>query len=377
MRYLACIFIGCVLVSCEKPVKKEMGPVPVSVIRVEPQTIPADFEYIGVGQSSHIVEIRARVEGYLESIDYREGSMVQKGDLLFVLDQRPFQATVDSALGTLERQKAVLWNAQQVKNRMVPLYSQHAVSQRDLDDAIARELAASANVQTAAADLNQAQLNLGFASILAPVTALSSQAKYREGALINPGSENLLTTLYVVDPIWVNFSISESDILKIKRNVANKKLAWPKEMNFQVEAILSDGTILPGEGLIDFTNPALQQSTGTMLIRAVLPNPKLLIYPGQFVRAVVKGAMRPDAILVPQTAVQQGDPGTFVYVVEGGKAVMRPVVAGDWYQDSWIIDSGLSSGDLVITQGVNRVQNHTPVAIQSLIPGKPAPGTIP
>lgn len=349
--------------------KKETGPVPVSVVRVEPRTIPADFEYIGAGQSSHIVEIRARVEGYLESIDYKEGSMVQKGDLLFVLDQRPFQAAVDSAKGTVEKEKAVLWNAQQIKNRMIPLYQQHAVSQRDLDDAIARELAASANVQTANADLYQAELNLGFASITAPVTALSSQAKYREGALINPGSENLLTTLYVVDPIWVNFSISESDILKIKRDVASRKLAWPKEMNFQVEAILSDGTVLPAEGSIDFANPALQQSTGTMLIRAVLPNPKLLIYPGQFVRAVVKGATRPNAITVPQTAVQQGDQGIFVYVVEGGKAVMRPVEAGDWYQNDWIIDNGLASGDLVITQGVNRVQNHTPVAIQAIVPG--------
>lgn len=368
MRYFSWILIGCALAGCEKPVKKETPPVPVSVIRAEPQTVPADFEYIGVGQSSHIVEVRARVEGYLESIDYREGSMVQKGDLLFVLDKRPFQAAVDSMAGTLERQKAILWNAQQMKNRMIPLYQQNAVSQRDLDDAIARELAASANVQTASADLYQAELNLSFASITAPVTALSSQAKYREGALINPGAENLLTTLYVVDPIWVNFSISESDILKIKRDVASKKLAWPKEMNFQVEAILSDGTTLPAEGSIDFTNPALQQSTGTMLIRAVLPNPKLLIYPGQFVRVVVKGATRPNAILVPQTAVQQGDQGTFVYVVEGGKAVMRPIVAGDWYQNSWIIDSGLSSGDLVITQGVNRVQNHTPVTIQALTP---------
>ena len=254
---------------------------------------------------------------------------------------------------------------------MVPLYQQNAVSQKDLDNALANEMAAKANVETAEADLYKAQLNLGFASITAPVTALSSQAKYREGALIAPGSENLLTTIYVVDPIWVNFSISERDILKMKKDVQQKKITWPKNMNFQIEAILADGTIVPGEGYIDFTNPALQQSTGTMLIRSVLPNPNLLIYPGQFVRVVVKGAIRQNAILVPQTAVIQGQNGIFVYVVQEGKAVMRSVSPGDWYQDYWIIDEGLAGGDVVIVEGVNKVQNQTPVTIQQLVPNTP------
>ena len=365
--YVTLSILATLILGCSKPVKKEMGPVPVSAMRVEAVTIPADFEYIGVGESSHIVELRARVEGYLESINYKEGSMVQKGDLMFVLDQRPFIAVVDSAKGTLERQKALLWNAQQVKNRMVPLYKQNAVSQRDLDNAIAEELAASANVQTADADLYKAQLNLGFASISSPVTGLSGQAKYREGSLISPGSENLLTTIYVVDPIWVNFSISESDILKMKKDVQSKKIVWPQNMNFHVEAILSDGTVVPADGYIDFANPALQQSTGTMLIRAILPNPKLLIYPGQFVRAVVKGAIRPSAILVPQTAVQQGEQGIFVYVIQDGKAVSRPVTAGDWYQNYWIIDEGLKTGDVVIVEGVNKVENHSPVTISQLV----------
>lgn len=356
------------LASCSKPVSKEKGPVPVSAIRIVPETIPANFEYIGVGQSSHIVELRARVEGYLESINYKEGSLVQKNDLMFVLDQRPFLAAVESTKGTVERQKALLWNAQQVKNRMVPLYKQNAVSQKDLDDALANELAMAANVQTADAELYKAELNLGFASITAPVTGLASQAKYREGALIAPGSENLLTTIYVVDPIWVNFCISESDILKMKKEVHEKKLAWPANMSFQVEAILSDGTKLPADGYIDFANPAIEQSTGTMLIRSILPNSKLLIYPGQFVRVIVKGATRPNAILVPQTAVQQGKEEMFVYVIEGGKAAMRPVEPGDWYQNSWIINGGLKAGDLVIVEGVNKVQNHTPVMIQNVAP---------
>ena len=361
------------LFGCHKAAAPAPAPVPVTAVRIQPQTIPCNFEYIGVGESSHIVQIRARVEGYLESIDYTEGGMVHQGDLMFVLDQRPFIAVVESMKGALDRQKAVLWNAQQTKGRMVPLYAKNAVSLRDLDNAIAEELSAEANVQSATADLYKSELNLGFASISAPVTGLASQAKYREGALISPGpgDENLLTTLYVVDPIWVNFSVSDEDLLKARRDVAAGRLIWPKNHAFHIEAILSDGTVVPAEGTIDFTNPALQQSTGTMLIRAVLPNPSLLIYPGQFVRVVVKGAIRPNAILVPQTAVMQGQNGTFVYVVVDGKAQVRAVTAGDWYLNYWIIVDGLKTGDIVIAQGVNKVHNGSSVAIQSLLPSTP------
>jgi membrane fusion protein (multidrug efflux system) len=363
----------CLLAACQKPAKPPVPPVEVTAMQVEPQTIPADFEYVGVGESSHIVQLRARVEGYLQTINYKEGGLVKTNDLMFVIDQRPFIAAVESARGVLEQKKALLWNATQVKNRMVPLYKENAVSQRDLDNAIADELAAQANVDTANANLYQAELNLSFASLTAPVTGLASQAKYREGALISPGEENLLTTIYVVDPIWVNFSVSDRELLQAKKDIKDGHLIWPANMNFQIEAILSDGTVIPSEGYIDFTNPAIQQSTGTMLMRSILPNPNLLIYPGQFVRVVVKGAIRPNAILVPQTAVVQGETNMFVYVVDGGKARMQPVVPGDWYKDYWIINDGLKAGDIVITQGVNKIQNGSAVTVQTMLPSKVTP----
>ena len=369
-KYLLICLLG--LASCHKKAAPAAVPtVGVSAVRVQAQTIPAVFEYIGVGESSHIVQLRARVEGYLESINYKEGGLVEEGELMFVLDQRPFMAVVESAKGALDRQQALLWNAQQTKNRMVPLYEQNAVSQKDLDNAIAEELAAEANVQSAAADLYHAELNLGFASLSAPVTGWASQAKYREGALIAPGEENLLTTIYVVDPIWVNFNVSDNDLLQAHMDVQKGRLVWPKGMNFQIEAILSDGIVLPSEGYIDFTNPAIQQSTGTMLLRAILPNPDRLLHPGQFVRVKVKGAVRPNAIVVPQTAVVQGQNGTFVYVIENGKAQARPVVLGDWYYDYWIVYEGLKTGDLVIAEGVNKIQNNSPVNIQKMLPTLP------
>lgn len=359
--------------SCQKKTVPPPPPVPVTAVRVVPQTIPADFEYVGVGKSSHIVELRARVEGYLEKIAYQEGSLVHEGDLMFVIDQRPFIAVLEEAKGELARQQAVLWNAQQSKNRMVPLYKENAVSQKDLDDAIANELAAEASVMTAEANVMKAQINLDFTTIQAPVTGMSSDAKFREGALISPGPDSLLTNIYVIDPIWVYFSVSEGDILKARDESLKGKIVFPKDMNFNIQIVFADGTIFPAVGKIDFTNPSLQQSTGTMMIRVILDNPKGWLKPGQFVRVMVKGAVRPNAIIVPQTAVQQGQNGVYVYVVtKDSKAALRPVKPGDWYKNYWIIESGLQSGDIVISEGVNKVQNNTPVSVKTWAPDAPS-----
>ncbi|MBS3903846.1 MAG: efflux RND transporter periplasmic adaptor subunit [Simkania sp.] len=370
---------GCMLVlmcSCEKETPPPMPPVPITAVHVIPQNIPANFEYVGVAESSHIVELRARVEGYLEKIGYQEGGLVHANDVMFVLDQRPFVAALDMAKGDLARQEALLWNAEQSKNRMVPLYKQNAVSQRDLDDALAQELAAKASVMTAQANVAQAKLNLEFASIEAPVTGMASKAIFREGALISPGPNSLLTNIYVIDPIWVNFSVSEGDILKARKEISEKRLLYPEGMQFSIEVVMADNSTMPAAGKIDFTDPALQQSTGTMLVRSILANPLGWLRPGQFVRVVVKGATRPNAIIVPQTAVLQGQNGTFVYVVtKDGKAAIRPVDLGDWYKDYWIINSGLAKGDIVIALGINRVQNNTPVVVKTWMPSTPAEGT--
>lgn len=357
-------FLLILIVGCHKTVQQTLPPVQVTALQVEPQNIPADFNYVGVAESSHIVELRARVEGYLEKIAYEEGGLVKVGELMFVLDQRPFIDALASKKGDLSREKAVLWNAKETKNRMVPLYEQNAVSQRDLDNAIARELAAEADVQVAEANVATAELNLSFASIEAPVTGLASQAKYREGALISPGPNSLLTTIYVIDPIWVNFSVSEGDILQARKEASLGQLKYPPNMDFTIDIMMADGSVFPAEGKIDFTDPALQQSTGTMLVRAILPNPKGWLRPGQFVRVIVKGATRPTAMIVPQTAVAQGQNGIYVWVInENNEAEVRPIEPGDWYQNYWIINKGLNPGDVVIAQGINKVQNGSKVKI--------------
>ena len=362
---------GCLLIclaGCGKTEKEVIPPIPVTGTLVLPKTIPADFEYVGVGESSHIVELRARVEGYLKQIDYTEGSVVKEDSLMFVIDQRPFIATLDSAKGELASKEAILWNAVETKDRMVPLYKEKAVSKKDLDDALAGEMAARANVKTAQAHVQTATLNLGFTSIRAPVSGLSGRAIFREGALISPGTNSLLANLYVIDPIWVNFSVSEGDLLKARILQQKEILQFPQNDDFQIEVILADNTVVPAEGKIDFTAPSLQQKTGTMLIRATLPNPNQWILPGQFVKVVLKGAKWINAITIPQAAVLQGQAGTYVYVIsKKGQAEVRPVETGEWYHNDWIILSGLKKGDIVIADGVNRIENGSKVHLTKIL----------
>lgn len=364
-----------ILIGCTKTQKTSVPVIiPVSAVKVEPSTIPANFEFVAVAESSHIIELRARVEGYLESINYKEGSLVKTGDLMFVLDQRPFIASLEMAQGELASQEAILWNARQTKARMIPLYDENAVSEKDLDNALADELSAKAKVDTALANVYQAELNLGFASIKAPATAMASKAKYREGDLISPGEQNLLTTLYVVDPIWINFSVSDRDLLKLKDEKRKGQIVLPADNKFTCEAILADGTIIPSSGFIDFMDPAIQQDTGTMLIRTVFGNSEMLVYPGQFVKIIVKGATRPNCIIVPQTAIIQSQDGPFVYVInKTGRLERREVSLGDWYQDYWIVLDGLKSQDLVVAVGVNKVKEGSQVTITNMLPSIPKP----
>jgi len=371
MRFAFFLFL-LILSSCgEKKESPATQAIEVTAYTVHPETIPAEFEYVGVAQSSHLVEIRARVEGYLDKIAYKEGEQVKKNALLFQLDPRPFIAALDSSKGLLARYKAELWNAEQAVNRLKPLYEQKAASKRDLDNATASELASLANVDTGKAQVVEAELNLSYTTIRTPITGLASKSSFREGTLITPGPSGLLTTVSVVDPIWVYFTVSEGDILKYRAEEAKGRLKFPADMNFDVKLILSDGTKLSSTGKVNFADPSLQQSTGTLLVRAEFANPENLVLPGQFVRAQLIGAIRPHAILVPQKSVQQGQKGMYVYVIDkNGHADMRTIDPGDWYGNSWwIVESGLQEGEQVVVDGVNKLQPDAPVIIKEIVQG--------
>lgn len=365
---LSVLFFGC---HKEKSVVQRQ-PIDVVVEKIERQTIPAVFEYIGVVQSSHEVEIRARVTGYLDTIAYLEGSYVQKGDLLFQLDPRPFQASLAQAKAQLAGEQSVLWQTERAVKRFTPLYEQKAASQRDLDNALASEMTAQANVMASQAKVADAEINLGYTTIRSPVSGLTSQAKYRVGSLISPG-QDMLTTVSVTDPIWVLFSISEQDLLNSIDEIKKGRMIFPNSNEFEVELILADNTVFPEKGIVNFTSPSYSQQTGTLTIRAVLPNPKDLLRPGQFVRVRIYGAKRPNAIAIPQSAVQQGQNGSFVFIVnENNQAEVRTIEPGPWSQNNWIIWKGLENGDKLIINGVNKVLPGSSVKIIQEVEGPPS-----
>ncbi len=371
--------VGPALALAQQPAGQARPPTPVSVIEIKPENTPATFEFTGKTASSQQVEINARVEGYLDKIAYVEGSLVKTGQLLFQLDPKQFQAALASAKANLAQQEALLTRARQTLARVKPLAKQNAVSQQDLDNATANVLASEAQVQAAKASVEQAQLNLGYTTIKSPLNGLSSSANYREGALIRAGgSGSQLTTIVQIDPMWVNFGVGENEVLKIRAQQEAGQLSRPGLSKVQVDLILADGATYPQKGQITFMDPVINAQTGTYNIRAVVPNPDNQLSPGQFVRVQLRGAVRPNAIMVPQVAVMQGPSGKFVFVVgPDNTARPTPIQVGDWYGDQWIINSGLQAGDRVVVDGAVRLQPGASVQIRPAAAPEPEPAKVP
>ena len=352
--------------GCTEEKKTAAPPPEVSVITIEPQTVPVTFEYVAQTQSSHQVEIRARVSGFLDKRTYTEGAIVEKGQVLFLMDKKPFQAQLDAMQGALAQQQARLQTARANLARVKPLAAHNAVSQKDLDDAIGQEQAAAAAVETARAEVVQAQLNLSYCTITSPVTGISAEAMQKDGAYIDPLNSQL-TTVAVLSPMWVNFSLSENEFKRYHTQVASGQLRPPEGNDYIIEVVLVDGSIFPFTGRITFAAPSYDAQTGTFLIRASVDNPEGILRPNEYVRARMKGAVRPNAILVPQRAVQQGAKGHFLWVVtKEGKAELRPVVIGDWSGDNIFIDEGLRAGDQVVVDGVLALSPGMPVRAKLL-----------
>jgi membrane fusion protein (multidrug efflux system) len=357
--------------AAAKPAQQR--PVPeVSVVTVQPQSIPYTPTFVAQTESSRLVNIVARISGYLDRITYREGELVKQGEILFQLDPKPFEAQLEAASGELQAQQARLKTAKATLDRVKPLVAENALSQADLDRAQGEFDAATAAVFAARAKVKEAELNLGYTTIRSPVSGLASQAAQREGSYINAASESaVLTYVAAVDPMWVNFSVSQNQMARWRDEMAKGRMVEPKDQHYTVEVEMPDGKRLPQQGTINFADPSFSPDTGSFLVRAVLPNPKLELRPGMFVTAYVKGAVRPNAIVVPQLAVQQGANGHLVYVVnEAGIAEVRPVVIGDYYGESDIVVlSGLQAGDRVVVEGVLKVVAGQPVKLSQPGPG--------
>jgi membrane fusion protein (multidrug efflux system) len=350
------------------------GPIEVTVMTVDPRDTPVDFEFTAQTQSSREVEIRARVDGFLDKRVYTEGQLVHAGQILFLMDPKPFEAVLQTAKGELAQQRARLYVSKANLARVIPLAAQNALSKKDLDDATGSEKQAEAAVIAAQGQLQTAELNLSYTTIKSPLVGLSSFARQQDGSYVTATASGLLTYIYQLDPIWVNFSISENELLSYRDQEAKGRLKFPVNHNFAVTVVLADGSAFPQRGEINFTNPAFDTATGTFLVRASFANPQGTLRPGQFVRARVSGAVRPNAILVPQRAILQGAKSHFVWVIDNdSKAHQRVVETGDWHGDDWFISEGLKAGERVVVDGAIRVVADTPLKVTE-VSSRPAAG---
>lgn len=358
------VLLGC---SAEPAPAPPLPEVEVTTVAYHP--IENIIELPGRVQAVRTAEVRARVDGIVQHRLFDEGSDVAEGQALFAIDPRELRANLKAVQASLARTRANAANAAQDVNRYRPLLVDQAISKQEYDAAVARLRTAQADVAQATAQLDSAELSLGYTRATAPISGRAGRAQVTEGALVSASAGTLLTTIEQINPIYVNFAQSSSALLAARRDRASGRLQLPRFERVQVQLELEDGTTYGITGHLDFLDLALDEATGTAALRAEFPNPAHLLLPGQFVRARILAGTKPEGIVVPQRAVAVSQQGGTVLVVNGKNiAEVRPVVLGDLQGAKWIVRNGLKPGDRVIVSGLQKVQPGKPVRIV-----KPAP----
>ena len=338
-----------------------MPPAAVNVLTVQAQTVPLLIETPALLAGSREVEIRARVSGILEKRNFTEGAKVQAEQSLFSLDAAPYQAAVNRNKAELVAAQARQAQAERTLNRLEKLRKDGAVSQQAYDDALSAVDVAKADVKTAEAVLQQTQLQLNYTEVRSPIAGVVSRELVSEGTLVS-GPDVLLTNVTQLDPMFVRFSIAERDQLRLRAEAQAGQVDLPKQ--WQVKVLLANGDEYNQTGIVDFSDVRINTQTGTSEMKAEIANPDLLLRPGQFVRIQLEGAVRHNAMVVPQKAVLDGGTGKFVYLLadgeHGGKVAMpAPVEVGEWVklngENGWVVKSGLKAGDTVIVEGMARI----------------------
>lgn len=358
---LALLFVA----GCQPAAAPQGGfpPAPVNVIAVEPRDVPVAYEYVAQTAGYREVEVRARVTGILLRRNYKEGAAVKQGESLFTIDPAPFQVALARAEADLAVAEARRAQAQRDVARLKPVREARAVSQKELDDAVSGEQIAEAEVKSARARVNEARLNLEYTRVASPISGTASRAVVSEGTLVS-GPGVLLTTVTQTDPMYVIFGIPDREHLAMRRDVEAGRLKLPEGGRFKASVKLADGTTYARGGVLNFTDVRISTQTGSSEARAEFLNKNNRLRSGEFVRVTLEGALRPNVIVVPQRAVLESPKGKFVYVVNAeSRAEPRPVEAGDWAGDGWVINGGLNAGDRVIIDGVMKIGPGAPVQI--------------
>ncbi len=331
-----------------------MPPTEVTVVTVEPAPVADPVELTGAVQAYRTVQVRSQVSGVIVARPFREGSQVKAGEVLFRIDPTTYDADFRSAQAQAADAEARLANAESNAKRLRPLLADNAVSQQDVDNAESAVKQAKAALDAAKARVDAARKNLSESTVRAEISGRVGRALLDVGTRVT-GPGDILTTLDVLDPIYVSFRPSAEQQLAWRRDPDTRKAMQPGG-TARVKAIFADGTEFPNEGKIDYVDPVVDPATGTQEYRARFDNPSHLLLPGQFVRVRIQGLVRDSAIVVPQRAVMQQLGRQSVYVVGKGDSVaVRTVVGAGWVGDKWLIDSGLVAGDRVIVDGIQKI----------------------
>ncbi|MGE5491261.1 MAG: efflux RND transporter periplasmic adaptor subunit [Actinomycetota bacterium] len=341
---LSSTLAGAALVGCssEKPAAPAMGPMPVTVLDMQPRKVPTSIEIMAQTEGARETEVRARVGGIIMKRLYQEGELVKAGQPLFQIDRAPYENTLAEA-------KAKAEQTAREAARLKGLAEAKAIAQKDYDDAV------SANAVAQAA-LKQAELNLAWTTVTAPVAGTSGRAVKSEGNLVSTGADSLLTSVFQTNPIWVRFSLGESDLAKFPG-----KRVTPKDVT-GVELVMPDGTVYNQRGKLNFLASNIDPTLGTQQMRAEFANPEQVLLPGQFVRVRILTGERDGVFLVPQAAVLQTEQGTLVMTADAeNKVAPRPIKAGEWLGKDWVVLGGLKAGDKVIVDNLIKLRPGMPV----------------
>jgi membrane fusion protein (multidrug efflux system) len=344
--------------------------VPVHIAKVEPRSVPIKFDLVGQIEGSKQVEVRARVSGILQRQFYREGDAVKEGTALFEIDRASYEVALAQARAQLAQATAQVDQTRREEARLKPLVAERAVSRKEYDDATSARQLADAAVQQASAAVRQAELNLSYTAVNAPVAGITGRAEHSIGTLITTDAGgSLLTTINQLTPIWVRFSLAETDLAKLPGGRVSRGSP------VVVELVLPDGSLYPVKGRLNFAATAIDARLGTQQLRAEFDNPREQLLPGQFVTVRITAGQRDNIFLVPQMAVVQTEKTSLVFVVDAdGKAQARPVKTGDWIGADWVILSGLNAGDRVIVDNLLKVRPGVAVTEAPPAAAAPAPG---
>jgi len=365
--FLIAVLMAFFLIGCKAKSKATSPPPLVEVATVTQSDVPIYHEWIGVLDGLVNAQIRAQVTGYLQIQNYREGDPIRKGDMLFEIDPRPFRAALDQAKGVLAEAEARQGKTELDVKRYAPLVKDRAISQEEYDDAVQADLEAKAAVVSAKAQVETAQLNLGFTQIASPIDGLASIARAQIGDLVGPAT-GTLTTVSMIDPIKAYYQVTEQAYINFTRQFTTESNRYERLKQLETQLILTDGKPYPMMGTNFAVDREIGATTGSLRVEALFPNPNYVLRPGQFAHIRLKFETRHDAILVPQRAVSELQGAYQVAVVDAeNKIHIQTVQVGERSGTKWIIENGLHPGDRIVIEGVQKVREGTSVVTTNFI----------